>query len=208
MLESVTDIAITWAGSVPLPAFIGVGSFVEEVIAPIPSPVILAVSGSIAAAQGYGWLGVAWLLFVASLGKTIGSWVLYVIGSKGEHFLIGRFGRSFGLSHEEVVGFSHRFTGGWKDDVLLFGLRSIPVVPSAPVSVLCGVLRIPIHTFLVSTFLGCYVRCGLFFLLGYLGADAYRSMLGEVETIESILTVAAALAIGGFLAWCYWRRRA
>lgn len=208
MLHSVTELAITWAESVPLPAFIGIGSLVEEVIAPIPSPVILAVSGSIAAAQGYGWFGVAWLLLVATAGKTLGGWILYVIGDKGEDFFLGRFGRAIGLSHHEVESFGERFKGGWKDDLLLFGLRSIPIVPSAPISVLCGVLKIPMRTYLVSTFLGSYVRSALFLLLGYLGADAYQALLGEVETIESILTVVAAVAIGAFLVWCYWRRRA
>lgn len=208
MLQAVTDLALSWAEAVPLPAFVGIGSVVEEVIAPIPSPVILAVSGSLAATQGYGWTGLVGLLLIAALGKTLGGWVLYVLGDKGEHILLGRFGQAIGLSHREVEHWSEHFTGGWKDDIILFGLRCIPIVPSAPVSVLCGVLKIPLRTYFLSTFFGSFIRSGLFFFLGYLGVDAYRSWLEEVEALESIMTALAAVAIAGFLAWCYWHRGA
>ncbi len=207
MLHAIADLVVSWAEAIPLPAFVFLGSVIEEVIAPIPSPIILAVSGSIAAAQGYGWLGIAGLIAIASAGKTLGGWVLYIVGDKGEHFLLGRFGRAIGLSHREVEHFSHRFTGGWKDDLLLFGLRCIPIVPSAPLSVLCGVLKIPMRTYLTATFLGSYIRSAMFFLLGYLGADTYQSLLNHVGTVESALTALTVVAIAAFLIWCYWRRR-
>ncbi len=207
MLESLQPILESWATAMPLGAFVAIGSVVEEVIAPIPSPFILTLAGSIAATRGDGWLDVVVLLLLATVGKTIGCWILYAIGDAAEDVLLARFGRYLGLSHQSVEWVGRHFRGGPRDLLVLTGLRALPIVPSAPLSLLCGVTKIPLRPYLIGTFFGSAVRCGLFLLLGYLGADAAFGLVSGVNSLESILTVVCALSVAAFIGWCYWRRQ-
>ncbi|HLD07459.1 MAG TPA: VTT domain-containing protein [Candidatus Peribacterales bacterium] len=194
------------AAGMPLEWFVFLGSITEEVIAPIPSFVVMAVAGMVAATRGYTLPSLFLLAFLGSLGKTIGAWVLYVIGDKLEDLVLGHWGKKLGLSHKAVEHLGDRLGKGWKDDVLLFFLRAIPAIPSAPISILCGVIRIRLHTFIAVTFLGCFVRDLSFVLVGFYGTDVIIGMMRGLETAETVLTLVMVLLIAALVAWCYVRR--
>ena len=59
------------ANYLPLELSSFLGGLVEEVIAPIPSPFVMAAVGSAAYAQSKAFIALAWLAIVGSVGKTI-----------------------------------------------------------------------------------------------------------------------------------------
>ncbi|HLC75631.1 MAG TPA: VTT domain-containing protein [Candidatus Peribacterales bacterium] len=194
------------AASMPLEWFAFLGSITEEVIAPIPSFVVMAVAGMAATAQQYSLAGIVFLAVLGAAGKTIGAWLLYILGDKAEDFVLGHWGKKLGLSHTAVEHMGDRLGKGWKDDLLLFFLRAIPAIPSAPISILCGVIRLRRRTFIFVTFLGCFVRDLAFVCVGYFGTETLMANARQLEQIETILTIGVILLVIGFIGWCYMRR--
>lgn len=207
MVQSV----ITWlenaAQAVPLPVFVLVGGIIEEIIAPIPSPLVATLAGSIASAQHLGIPYLLWICALASIAKTVGAWLFYVLGDKLEDVAIPRFGKYIGVRHDDLEHFGAHFKGTWKDDMILLILRSIPVMPSTPVSLVCGILKINLRTFLVATYLGFYVRNLTFMFLGYTGLAAAGSLMEGIDTAETVLKIVIVLAAAAILGWLYWKRR-
>lgn len=196
-----------WSQVVPLEVFTLVGAFAEEVIAPIPSPFVMMLSGSIARAQQNAWWFLIILAIIGSVGKTAGAWIIYWLTDKAEDIVIGRFGRFFGVSHKDLESIGKYFSKGGKDDLLLFIVRCIPVMPSSPISAACGAIRIPLKTFLLTTFLGTIVR-NLFFLgLGFVGLQTASSLTSGLEKVETVIQVLCILAVFAGLAFLYKKRQ-
>ncbi len=195
------------AQSVPLPVFVMIGGIVEEIIAPIPSPLVSTLSGSITAAQGLGIGYLLWICLLATAAKTVGAWLFYVLGDKLEDIAVPRFGKYIGVSHADVENFGAKFSGTWRDEVVLLLLRSIPVMPSTPISLVCGILKIKLRTFFIATFFGFYVRNLIFMLLGYTGLAAAGSLMNGIDTAETAIKIVMVLLGVGILGWLYWKRR-
>lgn len=194
------------ATHVPLELYTFVASFIEEVIAPIPSPFVMTSAGSIAAAQDLPVFWLLWIAVIGSIGKTIGGALLYYAADKGEDVIIGKYGKFFGVSHKEIESIGKHFKGHWKDDLMLFGIRSLPIIPSAPVSIICGVIKVGWRTFLVSTFTGTIIRNLLFLYFGYVGLESFEGLMTGLESIESIMQLAIAVILGLVIIWFYWKR--
>jgi len=192
---------------IPVELFIFFGAFIEEVIAPIPSPLVLTLAGSIAFSQKHALVFLLWLSLVGTVGKTLGAWLVYFIADKLEDVIVGRFGKFIGVAHKDVEGIGKHFKGGWKDYFILFILRALPVIPSAPLSVVCGIIKINLRTYLVATFLGTYVRNLIFLYIGYAGVATYTSLLGGLESIESVVQILVLVGFVGLIVWAYTQRK-
>jgi len=173
MLESFVLILKNLATKLPLSWFCFIGSFVEEIIGPIPSPAILMTSGSIVAQRGTHWTYLLILAIFASAGKTLASWIVYFIADKAEDFLLSKYGKLLGVSHKNVEKIGSYFNGTWKDDFLVFLFRVIPIFPTTTVSVASGFIKLDQKSFIRSTFLGFFIRSLFILYLGYQGIESF-----------------------------------
>ncbi|MFC1700212.1 histidine phosphatase family protein [Patescibacteria group bacterium] len=192
---------------VPLEVFTIVGTFLEEVIAPIPSPFVLTTAGSITAAQNNP---LSYILFIALLGaisKTFGGWLLYVLFDKGGDFLVDKIGKFLGVTKGEIEKIGSYLNGGWKEKVILFVLRALPMAPSSPISITCGLIKLNMKTFLVTTFFGTIIRNLSYLYLGYTGLAASKSVASGLERSESIGQIVVIAAIVIFLIWGFLKRK-
>jgi len=196
-----------YAEQVPLQVFVFFGSFLEEVIAPIPSPFVMSLAGSVAQSQGYAF----WYLFViaviAATGKTLGAGLLYWLADKVEDIVMSRIGKFVGITHKEVEKFGKKFSSSNRDFVTLLVIRSTPVIPSAPISLLCGFLKIDIKQFLAATFFGTIIRDFIYLYFGYTSLDAATKLLDGLEGIETFVTLAMALLGAGVVAWIIYKKK-
>lgn len=208
IFSSFTDQLTSIAQSVPLEVFVFSGAMIEEIIAPIPSPIVMTVAGTIAEAQNRPWTYIFLLALIGAIGKTIGSWILYVISDKVEDVVVGKFGKFFGMSHKEIERIGKYFSGGIKDDLIIFFARAIPIVPTAPVSIVCGVIKVRMKTYLASTFFGTIIRNLCYLYLGYAGLAGYETLVDQLESIEKIMTVTIGIIlVGGIAAWWYIKNK-
>lgn len=195
------------AQSVPLPVFVMVGGIIEEILAPIPSPLVATLSGSIAASQNMGIAVLLGICAMATVAKTAGAWIFYVLGIWFKDLAVPRFGKYVGVSESDLQKFGRHFDGSRRDLFILLLIRAIPVMPSTPISLLCGTLDIGFRTFLFSTLVGFYIRNLCFMLIGYTGLSAMDSLMSGIDTAETVLKLVIVLAVAGVLGWLYWKRR-
>lgn len=206
-LHNLTFVLQRVAEFIPLEGFVVIGSIVEEIIAPIPSPFVMTLAGSLAHAKGVLPAYLFLLALLGSLGKTVASWIMYVVADKMEDVVVPRLGKYLGVTHAEIEHIGRRLKKGWIDYVIMFVIRALPIVPSAPISVVCGTIKLDRTTFLVSTFLGTIVRNMLFLYLGYSGLNSYTRLTNGLQEVESVVQIVIVVVILGVLAWAYAKRR-
>lgn len=192
--------------TLPLELFVVIGSFIEEVIPPIPSPGVMIIAGSFAVVQQYSLSGLIVLVLLASIGKTVGAFVLYSITKYAQQYLVQTFGHILNITQGDIEQFAKRFSGGLRDYVSLAVLRSVPIIPSVILSFGSGVIKLPVRVFLVGTFIGTIVRDSFYLFVGVSGASAFQAFVQKTTTIENYLTIGALILCATLLAYFIYRR--
>ena len=162
---------------------IGLLIFLENVVPPVPSEVILPLAGFRARTGALNvWL--AWP--AATAGSVLGAIVLYGLGAwlgyDRLHALAGK--RWFFLTSQKDLDRGQRIFGRHGGKVVLLG-RCVPVIRSL-VSIPAGIVRMPLPRFLLLTAIGSGVWNALFIGLGwYLGDhwDRVQTWLGPVTSV-------------------------
>lgn len=207
MFSHLEAVLLSLVHSLPLELFMFIGSFVEEVIAPIPSPSVVLLAGSLASLKGWTIPGLLILSFVGALGKTTGASIIYLITDKAEDFIMEKLGRYFDVTHEDVERFGKRLGHGWRDYLLLTTFRTLPFIPSSVVSVGCGLLKVPFRLFVFATFFGTIMRDGIYLYMGYIGAHIFTSFLNRSASVETMLEFVAIFVFAGIIGYFYFRKR-
>lgn len=206
-MQSLINWLEAFSQQVPVTWFVFIGSLLEEVIAPIPSPLVMLLGGSISAGQGSPLLFIGLLALIGAVSKTLGSLLIYVISDKAEDVVIDKFGKFLGVSHTDTEGLGKFFGQGKRDDIAIFLLRAVPVMPTAPVSVIAGLIKIDLKTYLIGTFLGLVVRNLIYLYLGYTSLGALESLSEGFDSLEKIGYLILAVFAGVVLLWMYRKRR-
>lgn len=207
LLKPAIDYLHTLSGSVPLPVFTTVGAALEEIIAPIPSPLVMTLAGSLAAAASKHWLYLVYLAVIGAVAKTLASYVVYYVSDKAEDIVLSKFGRFVGVSHKEVEKFGSQLSGGWTDNLVMLALRAVPIIPTAPVSIIAGLLKIDLVTFLWTTLLGYMVRNYFYLYLGATSIGALESLNEGLDSVENIGYLIIFLLLGALTLFFYKKRQ-
>lgn len=198
LLEWLTSIAHT----ISLEGFVIVGSFLEEIVAPIPSPFVMTQAAVLAKVQNYNVFNLAVIILLASFVKTISSYLVYFITDKAEDVVIGKYGKYFGVSHKQIEKIGSFLTKSWWDDVLLFLSRAIPLVPTSLVTIAAGVIKYNVRSFLLMTFLGMIVRNLFYLWVGYFGWT-YINQWKDQFVNSPLFLIAGVIALGVFVVGVY-----
>lgn len=169
------------------------GCFVEEIISPIPSFVVLIPAGAAAQVQNIGWWYLPVLALIGAAGRLLASMILYFIADKGENWLFGQGRRIFGVTHKQLEDFGQRFSGSNRDLAVLFALNAIPVLPTSLLSLACGFIKIDFRLFVVATYFGSVVNAIIYMSIGYAGfqvADSLRDLELAGQIVVGLLVVA------------------
>lgn len=187
-------------------------SFLEEMIAPIPSTIVVFTAGLVLTHGLQGQEVAAMLLLKvilpASAGMTIGSLIPYFIARAGEKVVINRFGKYIGVDWsmiEKMKAWSAKHTS---DEFIIFGTRAIPGIPTMVVSIVAGLAQIPVVEYMTYTFLGSVIRTALLSTAGWLGGRQYGFIVNLFSVAEDhLLVIAIAVLISGLTAWIVLRQR-
>jgi uncharacterized membrane protein YdjX (TVP38/TMEM64 family) len=106
-----------------------------------------------------------------------------------------------------VEAFGSHLNQGRRDGLVIFLLRAIPIIPTAPVSLVAGLIKIDMRTYLVYSFFGTLVRNVLYLYFGYTSLQAAASMSEGFESLETIGYVILALMMAAGIAYFYYLRR-
>ena len=173
---------------------VGVGLliFLENVLPPIPSEVILPFAGY-AAQQGRLNVGAAWA--AASAGSLAGALVLYAIGASiGEERLreLSRK-RWFVFFGEKDFNRGDRFFEKYGNQVVFFA-RFIPLVRSV-VSVPAGLERMALGRFMLLTLAGSAIWNAVFIGAGWVLGDNWDVIEGYMGPLSYLVVALLAAAL-------------
>jgi len=192
-----------------LSVFIGV--IIEQIIVPIPSPLIIMGAGAILIPHGISipnaFLQILWIIVLpGSLASTLGSYIGYMISFCGGKALVLRFQRFLDVDWDQIERLEKRFQGR-KEAWSIFLSRAIPVFPISLVSIFAGLLRIPIKPFTIYTFLGSIFRC---FFLGFFGwwiGATYEKAATRIDSVETIISIVLLIGMGMVFGYLYYKFR-
>ncbi len=192
---------------IPLPLFVFSGAFIEELIAPIPSPLVMTLGGSLAKSQGHAYVLLFFLAFVGAVGKSIGGYIIYKFAHLLNAVLVGQWGKYIGVSQKQILAMSEKLGQGPKDAVALFLLRATPIVPTAPVSFAAGILQLDLKTYLISSAAGLWVRNIFYLYLGFTGTQALENINNDLDSFETIGYGIILLLIIAIFIYIFKKRR-
>ncbi|OGP65306.1 MAG: hypothetical protein A2169_02330, partial [Deltaproteobacteria bacterium RBG_13_47_9] len=176
------------------------GVMIEQIIIPIPSPVIIMGAGAILILPGISissaFLQILWIIVLpGAIASTLGSFIGYTVSFYGGKALVVRLQRYLDVDWKEIENLEKRFQGK-REALSIFLFRAIPVFPISLVSIFAGLLRIPIRPFTFYTFLGSIFRC---FFLGFVGwwiGATYEKVATRLNSMETIISVLMLIGMG------------
>lgn len=178
-----------FAAIIPLPLYVTLGSFAEELFPPIPTPLIMSLAGVLVHTRNEPFLYLILLAIFGSVGRTCGAILLYMLADKAEDFMRKHILPLFHISHSNLEKFgaiAHRHN---RDIVVLTILRSIPIIPSQILSIGSGLIKMNFKNYIIGTFLGSIIRNFIFLIVGYVG----------IQNLTSVTQNAGVLQIFGFI---------
>lgn len=184
---------------------------VEEIVAPIPSALVPLAAGFFLLPPDAGLTLVAFkaLVLVAlpvGIAISIASGMFYAIAYYGGKPVIERTKRFTGLSWEEVERIEAKMSKGSRDEVTLFILRMLPIIPGFAVSGFCGIVRYSFPKFIFITFIGSGLRAFILALAGWQAGEFYVRYLEVIDRFEGQILTALIVAVLLFCAWYFlWR---
>ena len=190
------------------------GGLVEQVVVPVPSPIIPMAAGFLfipAEISGFFVILKDITLKVAlpfAIGSTIGSTMVYLAAWFGGKFLIEKFQKWLDIRWEDVEAIKAKyFSENSADELVIFLSRAIPVIPSVLFSAACGAIRIKPWKFYLYTALGLFVRGILLGWLGWQSGEAIFAVSEGVDRWESVFTIGILAISFGLLVWAYVKRK-
>ncbi len=188
----------------PVAIYVFVGSFVEELVSPIPSPLVLTSAGFLIDSQGKGIIYLFIVAFFGMVGKMLATMLYYYAGLKGEEFFDKKIARVLGLSNLDVDKYGNFFEDNKKGIVLFLLVRIIPIFPSAPVSLVAGMIKMDTRKFVILSAIGIYFRNLMLLAFGYFSYENMDYVLDIIMNLESKLGEALLLVVmAGFAVYAY-----
>ncbi|MBS1266351.1 MAG: hypothetical protein MAG795_00318 [Candidatus Woesearchaeota archaeon] len=198
MLGEITEWILTTIRSYGVfGVFIGV--LIEAIIAPIPSPIIVMTAGLVLIEPGLalstGLWKIFWIVTIpASIGQTIGNYVVYGIAHWGGKPLIKKYKKWLGFSWRDVIKLKRKF--GKNQSWSLFILRAIPVMPLSIISGCAGLIKIDWKKYGLFSFLGLIPRNFVLAFIGWRLSNVYVKIADKFDNIETLISLTL---VGGFL---------
>jgi len=192
-----------------LSVFIGV--IIEQIIVPIPSPMIIMGAGAILISPELSipnaFLQILWIIVLpGTIASTLGSYIGYLISYYGGKALVVRYQRFLGLDWKEIENLEKRFQGK-KEALSIFFSRAIPVFPISLVSIFAGLLRVPVRPFTFYTFFGSMFRCLFLGFVGWWIGATYEKVATRLDSVETIISILMLIVMGGVLGYLYYKFR-
>lgn len=184
-------------------------TLIEEVVAPVPSPLVPLAAGFFLLGAGSAVveviLSAVWVIAVpVSVGVSLGSIVVYALGFFGGKPVIEKSKRWTGVTWQDVEQVEKRFTHeGVKDALMLLTLRILPIVPGVGISGFCGVVRYSFKKFILITFIGSFVRAFVLGLVGWQVGALYATYATMISKFEKYIFLGLLIVVVMVLGWYF-----
>lgn len=185
------------------------GGIVEQVIVPIPSPIISMAGGASLFGLHTAFLPslitvITKIAFPYAIGATLGTGIIFFIFYYGGHPILDKFGKYVGINKKLVDKIQRDFKKTMSDELFVLLGASIPIVPVSIITGMAGLFRYNPLRFFGLVFAALCIRATILGFIGYKMGQTFMDLAKGLGNIESTLTVILALIILGFF---YIKRR-
>jgi membrane protein DedA with SNARE-associated domain len=178
-------------------------SILEEVVAPVPSAVVVATAGFVFLQGSFSWALVLKMFLVvvvpSAFGVAVGSLFVYYIAYYFGKPVLEKYGKWLALSWQDIEKLKSKFEKGIADDMAILLFRSLPIVPSVAVSAFCGLTRFNVKKYFIYTFIGTLFRSTILALVGWQTGNLYYKYSHIIAKIETSVLILIALGIIAFI---------
>ena len=187
-------------------------TLLEEVIAPIPSSLVPLAAGFFLLPADGGFLEITWatlltIAFPVAIGITLGSLAVYGIGYLGGKPAIEKSKKWLGLSWKDMERIENKLIRKRGDEIALFVLRIIPIVPGVAISGFCGIVRYSLKTFAVITLLGSFMRAFLLGIIGWYVGEVYAAYSEAISKTEKYIFIVMIISAAFFAGRLYFLKK-
>lgn len=173
------------------PSGVFLASIIEEVIAPIPSALVMLGSGFLFVRGPVGldtlMRLVTHVALPAALGVAIGSLVVYSIARYAGTALLIKWGYIFGVSESDITKAHEYFSQSKRDDVAVFVARVIPVVPAVVIALGAGLIQMPVLRYLSISIVGTVIRAFILGAIGWQSGELYVTYADKISVWENVM---------------------
>lgn len=178
----------------------------ENVFPPIPSEVILLISGFF---SSYTSLSVFYMILASTLGSFLGAIILYYIGKifnkeRLKKIVNGRLGKILFLKENDIDKADEWFDN--KGNKSVFFCRFVPIVRSL-ISIPAGMSEMPIGKFIIYTICGSMIWNTVLICLGYRLGSNWEYVLTILDKYQIIVIVILVIIFGYVIIKFYRKRR-
>ncbi|MEX0919380.1 MAG: VTT domain-containing protein [Parcubacteria group bacterium] len=115
----------------------------------------------------------------AGIGGAVGSMLIYSLAYFGGKPTIEKYKKYLRFSWDDVEKITQRFKGAWYDELIFLAIRSVPILPSLPINIVAGTMRMRPLAYFIYTAIGFTIRMMILFLFMWFGAEALSLSLDE-----------------------------
>jgi membrane protein DedA with SNARE-associated domain len=175
--------------------------FVEGILTPIPSELIMPFAGYLTST---GELNIVLVILVGSRGATAGSTIAYLLGRVLGRRFLDRYGRYFGLGPDSLCRADAWFAK-WGSYGILVG-HALPGIRSV-ISFPAGIARMDIRRFVVFTFMGATIWNTVLVSAGFMLGKYWIELARSLDGWDIVILGVAAAVVLGYLLYGRWKRR-
>ena len=179
---------------------------IENVFPPIPSEVILLISGFFST---YTNLSVLYMIVASTLGSFLGAIILYYIGKifnkeRLKKIVNGRLGKILFLKEKDIDKADEWFDN--KGNKSVFFCRFVPIVRSL-ISIPAGMSEMPMGKFIIYTICGSMIWNTVLICLGYRLGSNWEYVLTILDKYQMLVIVILVIIFGYVIIKFYRKKR-
>ena len=167
---------------------------IENIFPPIPSEIILTLGGFLVIQSS---LQFPQVVFWATMGSTIGAFILYYVGyilqpAHFEKILRSPKAQKLGFKYEDIQKAQKWFDRNGK--ITVFLCRLVPVIRSL-ISIPAGMNKMPMLSFLFFTIIGSLLWNTILVYVGTILGENWAMISTYIDQYALIIAIAAIIAI-------------
>lgn len=179
---------------------------IENVFPPIPSEVILLISGFF---SSYTSLSVFYMILASTLGSFLGAIILYYIGKifnkeRLKKIVNGRLGKILFLKENDIDKADEWYDN--KGNKSVFFCRFVPIVRSL-ISIPAGMSEMPMGKFIIYTICGSMIWNTVLICLGYRLGSNWEYVLTILDKYQMLVIVILVIIFGYVIIKFYRKKR-
>lgn len=179
---------------------------IENVFPPIPSEVILLISGFF---SSYTSLSVFYMILASTLGSFLGAIILYYIGKifnkeRLKKIVNGRLGKILFLKENDIDKADEWFDN--KGNKSVFFCRFVPIVRSL-ISIPAGMSEMPMGKFIIYTICGSMIWNTVLICLGYRLGSNWEYVLTILDKYQMVVIVILVIIFAYVIIKFYRKKR-